>query len=99
MSRLDCYKCEYRGTVRGSCHSSCHHPAFEQLEKDRMAQVLGIFAPVGGIAPIPGKSDGITVRGNPHGIANGWFNHPFNFDPLWLEECSGFRSSAQSEEK
>ena len=30
------------------------------------------------------------VRGNPHGIKNGWFMWPYNFDPVWLESCNGF---------
>lgn len=30
------------------------------------------------------------VVAKPLGIRNGWFLHPFNFDPVWLEECSGF---------
>ena len=32
-----------------------------------------------------------TVTGNPHGIKKGWFCHPFNFDPVWLESCDGFK--------
>ena len=32
-----------------------------------------------------------TVTGNPHGIKNGWFFHPFNFDPTWLLTCDGFK--------
>jgi len=31
------------------------------------------------------------VKGNSHGIKNGWFAWPFNFDPTWLEECDGFK--------
>jgi hypothetical protein len=31
------------------------------------------------------------VKGNPHGFTNGWFNWPFNFDPIWLESCNGFK--------
>ena len=31
-----------------------------------------------------------TVVGNKHGIENGWFFWPFNFDPVWLESCDGF---------
>lgn len=31
------------------------------------------------------------VKGNPHGIKNGWFRWPFNFDPTWLVECDGFK--------
>jgi len=30
------------------------------------------------------------VRGSDHGISNGWFFHPYNFDPVWLEYCDGF---------
>jgi hypothetical protein len=30
------------------------------------------------------------VKGNPHGIANGWFYWPLNFDPVWLESCELF---------
>ena len=30
------------------------------------------------------------VKGDEHGIRSGWFNHPFNFDPVWLEKCDGF---------
>lgn len=33
------------------------------------------------------------VVGNKHGMANGWFFWPINFDPVWLEECDGFVSS------
>ena len=31
-----------------------------------------------------------SVSGNKHGIKNGWFQWPFNFDPVWLERCDGF---------
>ncbi len=33
-----------------------------------------------------------TVTANPHGVKKGWFAHPFNFDPVWLETCTGFES-------
>ena len=32
-----------------------------------------------------------NVKGNAHGRKNGWFCHPFNFDPVWLDECDGFK--------
>jgi hypothetical protein len=31
-----------------------------------------------------------NVKGAAHGIKKGWFNFPFNFDPVWLENCDGF---------
>jgi hypothetical protein len=32
------------------------------------------------------------VSGNKNGIRNGWFCHPYNFDPVWLEKCDGFEA-------
>ena len=32
----------------------------------------------------------LNIEGNEHGIRSGWFNWPFNFDPIWLENCDGF---------
>ncbi len=52
--------------------------------------------------PIPGDAHsrctnaGATVKGNPHGIRNGWFNWPWNFDPVWLVDCDGFEASEQA---
>ena len=31
------------------------------------------------------------VKGNPHGIKMGWFVWPYNFDPVWLVSCNGFK--------
>ena len=95
MGKPNCYKCEYRGTVPGSCHSSCHHPAFKDAHSDPMGQIMAIFASVRRVAPVQVKGEGIKVRGNPHGIRNGWFNHPFDFDPTWLDECTGFKAKAE----
>lgn len=33
------------------------------------------------------------VTGNKHGISHGWFSWPFNFDPVWLESCDGFKKN------
>ena len=30
------------------------------------------------------------VTAEPVGIHRGWFNHPYNFDPIWLDSCNGF---------
>lgn len=31
------------------------------------------------------------VIGNSYGRSQGWFFWPFNFDPVWLESCNGFK--------
>lgn len=89
MEKPDCYKCIHRGGVPGSAHSSCNHPTNKLALDNPMAQVTAIFASVGRMAPIVVKNE-LNVEGDPHGIAHGWFNWPFNFDPVWLKKCDGF---------
>ena len=90
----NCYQCRYRASIPGNAHSQCKHPAFEGVNI-----ALGLLAMLrashrGG--PIEAQEGGITVKGNQHGIANGWFMHPLNFDPVWLEACNGFKGVEES---
>ena len=45
---------------------------------------------------IPGNCHLMCTNGNANvigassGIRNGWFNWPYNFDPIWLRDCDGF---------
>lgn len=86
----DCYKCNYRGDLPGSAHSKCEHPAFEKAHNNDLGNIMSILTSVWRVAPIHAQGDGIIVKGNAHGIRHGWFNHPYNFDPIWLEDCSGY---------
>jgi len=87
MDRPDCYKCQHRETVPGSCHSRCRHPAFNAANAHPLGELLALL---GKRLVARALSEAITVMGHPQGIKNGWFNHPFNFDPVWLVECTGF---------
>jgi len=93
----NCYECKYRGSVPGDAHSCCKHPGFSSDINNPMAQAMAILAGVGRIAPVHGqgseyKGEKVIVKGSIHGIRHGWFNHPWNFDPVWLEECNGFEA-------
>lgn len=92
VSKPDCYKCKFRGEVAGSCHSSCHHPAFKQVHSDPLLGMMAIFGSVGRVPPLRVTSEGCKVEGNSHGIRRGWFNHPLDFDPVWLQSCTGFEA-------
>lgn len=35
------------------------------------------------------------VAGDPHGIKNGWFMWPYNFDSRWLTGCNGFENGEE----
>lgn len=85
-----CYKCKYRGNVPGSAHSCCNHPSIKKEYDDLVRQLLATLADVGRVCPISAESKELNIRANPHGIKKGWFNWPWNFDPVWLENCDGF---------
>ena len=89
----ECYECKYKGSVAGSCHSSCQHPSFDKVRNDPMLSILAMVGNLPGKLPILLENPDCKVVGDPHGIKNGWFNHPFDFDPVWLKECSGFEQS------
>ena len=95
MDRPDCYKCVHRGEVPGSAHSRCKHPAFASASANPLNELFAIFASVGRVGPVQYTTPACKVKGNPHVIRNGWFNHPYNFDPVWWEECSGFTPSKE----
>lgn len=75
----DCYQCLYRRNIPGDTHSACAHP-------DAMRTIA---------VAVSGVSLGgnlLYVSGAQHGVKMGWFFWPFNFDPIWLEKCSGFKN-------
>lgn len=81
MSKPNCFKCKYNGSIPGSAHRCCKHP---DLKGIWVLSLTGKFS--GAIGPID-IIDGFNIEANQHGINNGWFNWPFNFDPTWLENC------------
>ena len=90
--KVNCYDCKYKGEVPGSAHICCKHPSLEQATNTPMMQIAGIFASVGRFPPMVVNSPELNIKGNPHGISHGWFNFPFSYDPIWLENCDGFEA-------
>lgn len=43
----------------------------------------------------PKSAKELNIKGNAHGIKNGWFFFPFNYDPTWLENCDGYEPKEQ----
>lgn len=82
----NCYACVYRGTIPGDAHSCCHHPSVANADDNvfgAMAQMLcGEFTDA---------MKKLNIKANPTGVRGGWFMWPANFDPVWLESCSGFK--------
>ena len=93
IEKPNCYECVHRKDVPGDSHSSCEHPGAQSAHGNPMAKLMGTyFAKRTPIAPMP-SVDGLKVSGDPHGIRRGWFAWPYNFDPVWLVECNGFKAT------
>lgn len=98
MNKPDCFKCKYREDLPGSEHSRCVHPSTKSLDDNPMLEMFAIFASVGRVAPMAADT-GLNIKGDAYGISNGWFNHPWNFDPTWLENCDGFMEELNNEDE
>lgn len=94
--KFNCFKCKHRGEVPGSCHISCKHPSIEEATSEEKVQTL--LASVGRSPQVERECKDLNIKGNPQGIAGGWFHFPFNFDPTWLENCDGFEAKDLEEE-
>lgn len=80
-TKANCYECKHRRELVGDCHSSCGHPA---------------ASPMAAMLFVAGQTEfnipQIHIRGNAHGVRSGWFIWPMNFDPVWLEICTGYEA-------
>lgn len=88
--KFDCWACRHRREVPGSSHIRCAHPSIPPSHP--LAEVLTTLASARGV---PFMQDSriigaLNIRGDPHGIRNGWFNWPLEFDPTWLLNCDGY---------
>lgn len=91
QDKPNCYKCVFRREVPGDAHSSCAHPSVP--EGDAFGNLMATFASVGRVAPVADvkAAEKLKISANPIGIRRGWFNWPWNFDPVWLQSCEGFK--------
>lgn len=79
----NCYKCKHRRGLVWDAHSQCFHPRISDVDRylAPLAQLQGLRA---------GVHKRLNISGDAHGIRNGWFMWPMNFDPAWLRTCDGF---------
>jgi len=88
--RPDCYKCKFVGSVAGSAHNCCNHPE----TKGAHDSIGDLFAKLGVLGLFdPNSHYQLGITANPHGVKNGWFTWPWNFDPVWLLTCDGFEAT------
>ena len=69
---IDCYKCKYRGNIPGDAHSCCRYPGNKTGMFDYFENEN------------KKNAQKLNIKAELHGIKNGWFFWPVNFDPVWL---------------
>jgi hypothetical protein len=57
-----------------------------------MSKFIATMAAVGRFSPVSGATEKLGIKLNPMGVSGGWANWPWNFDPIWVEKCRGFKS-------
>lgn len=86
LRKADCYKCEYRGGVPGDTHSCCRYPGND-------TNIFAFFEKCNLLNMVK-----LNIRAETHGVRNGWFFWPVNFDPVWLINCDGFTQKEKNDE-
>ena len=100
-NKPNCYQCQFRGEIPGDAHSQCRHPQAigdENPLTKIISMLSGGESLLGGLIANKG-AESLNIKGNAHGIRKGWFNWPYNFDPIWLESCEGFREKAKKKKE
>ena len=87
--KFNCHNCKHRRSIPGDCHSQCVHPKTGG-ERNVLESMALSFT--GGDPQIDSAIKELNIQANPHGIRNGWFCWPGNFDPVWLNNCDGYES-------
>lgn len=93
-----CLQCVYRGKVPYSRHSSCHHPYVDEIIGNH-DYLLDLLSSIVNDCRIPNFSGSFQVKIKDSAVAEGWGTWPFNFDPVWLIKCTGFKALPQYKDK
>jgi len=86
-----CYSCKFRRSIPGDAHSECVHSSIGKGN-----DMVKLLAMLGGRRGEPEAiaASKLNIIASPHGINMGWFAWPYNFDPVWLQQCDGFEKKA-----
>jgi len=88
----NCYTCEFRGSVPGDAHSCCRHPDLKGVTDDPISGLIEALSSAHRIkSAVQAVADKFRIQANYHGIKQGWFYWPWNFDPVWLENCNAYK--------
>lgn len=88
-NNANCYECKHVGSIPGDAHCRCRHPEISAKNDSGLGDLMSLLGKrMGACGPV--STPGFRIVGDEHGIKKGWFNWPFNYDPVWLENCDKF---------
>ena len=105
--KCNCWDCKGKGEVVDSTHIKCLI-ALQELEIDTEHPLNMLVLLLGGVSIKPKDIDpkngkvifeikGKKVVVDLHGYKHGWASFPFNFDPVWIDECELYQPKQGSE--
>ena len=86
---MDCHSCKHSASIPGDCHLKCIHPETKHIWDVELSDFLSL---IGKQVTFAYPVDSMDIKLNDHGYKNGWANWPFNYDPIWLDNCNKFES-------
>ncbi len=81
----DCYTCVNRAEIPGSSHSHCNAYPVE-------TSVLMSLIVIENDGKLEDHDNKVMLELDPHGMKMGWALWPINFDPVWVNICTFFKS-------
>ena len=91
----DCYQCRWKAPTEDN-HSKCIHPANRRLlgHLGPQSSASGTIDGMPLIYLIPTE---LRIKISKLGIKGGTFYYPFYFDPICIEQCSGFEEAKKDD--
>jgi hypothetical protein len=94
----NCHKCAWCRSVPGDAHKRCAHPVITAAENDKelgqSMRTFRLFSMLAGATRAMSINHPLhqllNIQANEGGLRRGWFSWPYNFDPVWLENCLGW---------
>jgi hypothetical protein len=84
--RSQCYSCQHKSNgFPGSALNSCsfYKEMFAQLKHGKLMSLSAQYSP---------ELRKLMPQGEYHGIKNGWYNFPVNYDPVWMiSKCKFYK--------
>lgn len=87
---MNCFECKHRGKAgSNTIHSKCTHPVVDLIMSDHDALRILMDGLINK-DKVPYIGWDLKLEVHEGAVANSWCSWPWNFDPRWINSCTGF---------